>query len=420
MGACLSQFSSQSSQRMVSTSHKAPLTSTDLGLATRIEGNIERMNQEILGSIDDGVLSAMQDLPTQVIASGTVELIYHEAPYDVLELIFVLFSTRKNEYGRGKGGLNVLRLVSKRCMQVAESVATVLSGPQKKRQHSFPIVVLQRCKRIREITLHWKSIEELSPLTLCLNLKRLYLNESRVYDLSPLSICINLETLVIIGCFLIASLAPLSWLHNLHTLDCRGIDSKASLLPLLSCNGLAELRCNRDAVDLDQFLGVSKLKMSQGTKEHCIKLVIHLEKLKGPSKKKIYSPPHQIATYNWRILAMGSTAKSGSGACSTGSQMLGIFLDASGVPRQLIWTSDLIPLAKITYTLVNQKEESKSISKMSEHKFSTWVVDWGFSSFLQLASIEDQAEGWLKSDGTIEIKCSFNVPDSPNYALVSL
>ena len=49
--------------------------------------------------------------------------VYHEAPDDVFELIVMLLSD-VNEIRRGNGGLNNLKLVSKRCLRVVESVAT--------------------------------------------------------------------------------------------------------------------------------------------------------------------------------------------------------------------------------------------------------------------------------------------------------
>ena len=52
---------------------------------------------------------------------------YHEALNDVFELFVMIFSD-VGDNGRGKGGLNVLRLVSRRCLQVVESVATRLTS----------------------------------------------------------------------------------------------------------------------------------------------------------------------------------------------------------------------------------------------------------------------------------------------------
>jgi hypothetical protein len=57
--------------------------------------------------------------------------IYHEAPNDIMELIVMLLSTF-DDYGRGKGGMNVLRLVSKRLMLVVESCATRLTNQRVK------------------------------------------------------------------------------------------------------------------------------------------------------------------------------------------------------------------------------------------------------------------------------------------------
>jgi hypothetical protein len=60
--------------------------------------------------------------------------------------------------GDGKGGLNALRLVSKRCMQVVESVATRLT--RKGDADSLPAAALKRSERIEHIRcIRLKSLE---------------------------------------------------------------------------------------------------------------------------------------------------------------------------------------------------------------------------------------------------------------------
>ena len=207
--------------------------------------------------------------------------IYHEAPNDIMELI-VFKSSDVGETGWGMGGMNVLRLVSKRLMRVVESCATRLTnhltwnGP-----NSFPFF-LRRCKRIERITCHshnlWRSLEgcpnglksltmlgeslesldarhisDLSPLASCTKIKKLIIKYSQVSDLSPLSSMPLLEDLVIYECSGIKSLHLLSGLMNLRKLDRCGIDPETSLMPLTLCTGLKELWCSRNAVDLEEL-----------------------------------------------------------------------------------------------------------------------------------------------------------------------
>ena len=87
----------------------------------------------------------MQAFETKVAARR----VYHEAPDDVFELI-VLQLPDVDEYGFGNGGLNALRLVSKRCMRVVESVATRLTH-KARTADSLPAAALKRCKKIQHI-----------------------------------------------------------------------------------------------------------------------------------------------------------------------------------------------------------------------------------------------------------------------------
>jgi hypothetical protein len=93
---------------------------------------------------EEEISAAMQAFETKVAARR----VYHEAPNDVFKPIVLPLSDVDAD-GYGKGGSNALRLVSKRCMQVVESVATRLTC--KGYADSLPLDVLKRCKRIEHI-----------------------------------------------------------------------------------------------------------------------------------------------------------------------------------------------------------------------------------------------------------------------------
>ena len=228
-------------------------------------------------------------------AETDLSCIYNDAPDDLIELIVLVFST-VDQYGHGKGGMNALRLVSKRLMRMVESCAARLTnlqgyvGPD-----SFP-ANLKKCKRIESIRCNSHNLEnlrgcpdglkslqadghslesleplkgctqletleiltavdisDLSPLTSCTRLKALALTSSPATDLSPLSSMLMLNTLDITGCHNIKSLDPLSGLTSLWLLSCRGIKPKTSLLPLASCSNLSMLMCDDEAVDLKEL-----------------------------------------------------------------------------------------------------------------------------------------------------------------------
>jgi len=221
--------------------------------------------------------------------------IYHEAPNDIMELIVTLCSDLDEE-GYGRGGMNALRLASKRLKQVVESWATRLTHGEWDGTESLPILCLRRCKRIGDIICYSEDltslegcpaglkslcinghslenleplrrctqlesleimraiqISDLSPLASCKRLKTLRINNSPATDLSPLSSLQLLEVLELFICSDIKSLSPLSGLKNLRDLSCIDIDPETSLLPLLSCAGLKELMCSPNAVDLDEL-----------------------------------------------------------------------------------------------------------------------------------------------------------------------
>jgi hypothetical protein len=118
--------------------------------------------------------------------------LYHEAPNDVFELIVLQCSdVVKDKWGCwvGNGGLNVLRLVSKRCMQVVESVATRLT--HKAEADSLTVAALKRCSRIEHI-----GCDILGSLEGCSNGLRslVIMGGSTLESLEPISACKELET----------------------------------------------------------------------------------------------------------------------------------------------------------------------------------------------------------------------------------
>ena len=242
--------------------------------------------------------------------------VYHEAPNDVFELIVLQFPN-VDEDGWGEGGLNALRLVSKRCLRVVESVATRLAHSDN--PESLPLASVNRCKRIEHIRCnrlkslegcpdelkslfirqgqylesleplsackeleilkirHAERISVLFPLLSCKRLKKLELGSPFIKDLSPLCQCPDLEELSIwslplindlsffekgftklrllyVGYHLpVNDLSPLTRLQNLEELICWGIPSTPSLLPLVKCYKLKMIRCRKNAMGLEEL-----------------------------------------------------------------------------------------------------------------------------------------------------------------------
>ena len=82
-----------------------------------------KVHQEDVELQSKEISAAMQELASRVFTHR----FYHEAPDDVFELFVKLLSV-VDEDGDVNGGLDILRLVSKRCLQVVESVATTSRG----------------------------------------------------------------------------------------------------------------------------------------------------------------------------------------------------------------------------------------------------------------------------------------------------
>ena len=205
--------------------------------------------------------------------------------------------------GWGKGGLNELRLVSKRLMHVIETCATRLTHHERLGPDSLPLGMLKKLTRIQHIKcyshrlrslegcpdrLHsieiycaslltleplkgcihleqlslWYAheISDISPISGCKKLKKLRINNSPITDLSPLASLHLLEDVNLFGCESIKSLVPISGLMNLWRLNCwQYVDiPQMSLLPLATCTGLKQVECHPYTLDLQEL----KKKMS--------------------------------------------------------------------------------------------------------------------------------------------------------------
>lgn len=54
--------------------------------------------------------------------------------------------------------------------------------------------------------------------------------------------------------------------------------------------------------------------------------------------------------------------------------------------------------AKITFTVVNQRDRNKSRTRRCEHFFDRGEPDWGFTSFMRFTELNDKDNGFLEGD----------------------
>ena len=226
--------------------------------AAAYEARIEtiKVNQEDVELQSKEILAAMQEIDSRVFTHR----FYHEAPNDVFEIIFPLFSSA-DEDDAGNGGLNVLRLVSKRCMRVVESVATRLTE-MKGNTDSLPLSTLKKCTRIKHVRCRYlislegcpvglkslvvltgESSESLESLSACKELETLEIRDaSRITSISPLSSCTKLKKLILQRTRL-TDITPVSSMPLLEELDIwkAGGPFVCDLTPLSSCKGLRRL-----------------------------------------------------------------------------------------------------------------------------------------------------------------------------------
>jgi hypothetical protein len=212
-----------------------------------LEENLARDIQEVHDREKSELESLIEEQEKRVV----LRRIYHEAPHDIMELIVMQFSNV--EHGWGKGGMNRLRLVSKRLMRVVEPCATSLSFQQPGPGSSLlPLGLVGRCLRIEHISYLGNS--SISSLEGCPNgLKSLFIiNKGHsLQSLEPLRGCTELESLKIHFAGQISDLSPLTLCTRLKKLEL--YFSAASDLSVLSSMPLLEevdLQYNRGIMDL--------------------------------------------------------------------------------------------------------------------------------------------------------------------------
>ena len=203
---------------------------------------------------DIRISAAMQEL---VVDPGILHRIYHEAPNDIFEL-FVRLSSELNSNGCRKGGLNVLRRVSKRCLRVVETVATRLTDHGI--VYHLPAAALKRCQGIKNLSCYsllsfngcpdgLKSIyvgdghllQGLEHLSACKELETLKIDHaSRTSDLSSLSSCTKMRKLTIWRSG-VADLSPLSSMKLLEELDLEGSTLVQGRTPIEDLSPVSDL-----------------------------------------------------------------------------------------------------------------------------------------------------------------------------------
>ena len=236
--------------------HEAAMQAMKDNQVSEMKSLIKRNEEEIS--------AAMQEFETKVAARR----LYHEAPNDVFELFVMCFPDADEVEMWGKGGLNVLRLVSKRCMQVAESLATRLTS--KVAVKKITSAVMKRCKRIEHIRCdgHYlvsldmcpdvliKSLiidrgdrlKDLDHLSICKELETLQIYVSNFSDLSPLSACTRLKRLSLTHSRVsdLTSLSSLPLLEELDLSSGQVFSQFKDLSPLLLCKRLRKLNIGRN------------------------------------------------------------------------------------------------------------------------------------------------------------------------------
>ena len=178
-----------------------------------------------------------------------------------MELIVKLFSD-VDEGGDGNGGLNVLRLVSKRLLRMVESCATRLTQLDRYGPESFPLV-LRRCKRLEHIRCNRRNLKSLEG---CPDgLKSLDIgNGESLHSLEPLRGCTQLESLVILVACQISNISPLNVCTRLKklvlTYSLFADISALSLMPLLEEIALTKAPDNPSIKDLSPLAQCKMLK----------------------------------------------------------------------------------------------------------------------------------------------------------------
>ena len=272
---------------------------------------IERLNMEI-ETMHEKEEIELEGLIVEQERRIVLRRIYHEAPNDIMELIVKLFSD-VNEYGWGRGGMNVLRLVSKRLMRVVESCATRLTQLDQYGPESFPLA-LRRCKRIEHIRCNSRklrsldgcpdglkslhigqvdSLHSLDPLRGCTELEIFDIEVAhQISDLNPLNACTRLKTLIL-PYSQVTDISVLSSMPLLEEISLQKTGDPSlkepsikDLSPLAQCKRLKKLNIagNQDIKDISSLshcTQLEKLQMWGLTKISDLKHLSSLTKLKN-------------------------------------------------------------------------------------------------------------------------------------------
>ncbi|GMT28971.1 hypothetical protein PFISCL1PPCAC_20268, partial [Pristionchus fissidentatus] len=136
-----------------------------------------------------------------------------------------------------------------------------------------------------------------------------------------------------------------------------------------------------------QLLSIVMATSQQGkeSEDNCIRLsVMNPANLKTTG---VFSPVKIISNFLWK---MKVEEKSNS---------LSVFLHCEQGQESNVWFCE----TSLEYSLVNQDDPMKSIKQTSDYRYGSHVKfsGWGFSSFLEMSTILDEYEGFIKEDSIV-------------------
>ncbi|XP_031383026.1 MATH domain and coiled-coil domain-containing protein At3g44800-like [Punica granatum] len=122
------------------------------------------------------------------------------------------------------------------------------------------------------------------------------------------------------------------------------------------------------------------------------------------TQKKYYSDVFTVGGCRWRILIFPK---------GNNSDYFAIYLD---VPDSATLPSGWAREVFMTFTMVNQHDQSRSTKKDTRHRFNAREVDWGFALYKPLTELRDRTKGFLINDAVIvkaEVEVQAVVPPIP-------
>ncbi|GLJ15872.1 hypothetical protein SUGI_0262060 [Cryptomeria japonica] len=127
-----------------------------------------------------------------------------------------------------------------------------------------------------------------------------------------------------------------------------------------------------------------------------------IQHLSRVNLKKYYSDIFTVGGFKWRILMFPK---------GNNVDRLSMYLDvadASSLPYG--WTR----YAHFSLAVVNQIHPKYTARKETQHNFTAWESDWGFTSFMPLSDLYDPAKGYLIHDSLI-VEAEVSVQKSLDY-----